>query len=266
MQWPIPQFPTNAAVGSNVSVNATSANSKGAWTTLVTGLSASASWINLGPEPLSTTTGDRAILFDLAIGASGSETIVAADLLFGFRAYRSLLLPLHLPAGATLRGRISCALSGFNGLFTRTTAFYGEPEAGLSTPSRITTYGAVPASSSGTAVTPGASTNTMGSYTELTSATTAPIHALMVLVQSSTTTIASAREYLIDIAVGASGSETVIVPTFQVGYTDPFIYTRSPEFMPLSMCLPAGVRLSARCSANVSSMSAIEVAVYGFTY
>lgn len=272
MQWPIPPFPTkatalNAPNSEDVLESSSTANTKGSWVTLGTTLTSAASWINLACGPISSTTGDRSILLDLAIGGAGSETIVLSNLVMGFRNYHNHLIPLHLPAGATLRGRISCGLSGSNFVFTRTTAYHGEPDSGLTVPGRITTYGAVPASSSGTTVTPSGTSNVMGSWAELTSSTTAPIHALMVAVQSSSTTIPSFREYLIDIGVGPSGQETVIVPHWKVAFNSPYVFPQSPELCPLSVSLPAGVRLSARCLVvGSTNTTAVEAAVYGLTY
>lgn len=265
MQWPIPQFPTKAVVGSAQTLTMSgTANTKGPYTTLLTGTTAAAAWINLSLGLFPSTTADRSILFDLAIGGSGSETIVAPDLLLGFQAPRSVLIPLHLPAGATLRGRYACSDTSF--LFpVRATAYCGEPDSGLSVPSRIAAYGVASASSGGTTVTPPGSSNTKGSWAQLTATTTAPIHALMVMAQSSSTTILT-FDYLIDIGVGGSGSETVIVPNVVVSQADPYVYPASPTLVPLSMCIPAGVRLSARCSIPSSSTWPIEVAVYGVTY
>ncbi|WP_101791010.1 hypothetical protein [Nonomuraea indica] len=267
MQWPIPPFPVKAVVGTETSVSANSANTKGNWITLLTlPAGAAASWLSLGTLQISQA-GDRAGLMDIAIGGAGSETIVAADLVVGYRDHSATLFPLHIPAGATIRARLATALSSMN-IWTTATAYCGEPESGLTTPGRITTYGTVPATSSGTHVTPSGSMNVKGSWAELAAATTSPIHALMVLVQSSTSAPSSAR-YAIDIGIGGAGSETVIVPDHHVRTQNSpaYVYPQSPQFVPLSMCIPAGVRLAARCAVTSGSVTTpIEVAVYGFTY
>ncbi|MGP3914322.1 hypothetical protein [Nonomuraea sp. 10N515B] len=266
MQWPIPPFPTRASVGGEVNVQTgATANTKGSWITLISGIPAPGAWINLATDRF-TTAGDRAILVDIGIGDAGSETVIAPDLIMGNRDYRGTLFPLHIPAGATVRARASAQLTS-QFVRIRTHILHGEPDCGLSVPGRVTPYGTVPASSGGINVTPSGTSNVKGSYTELTAATTAPIHALMVLVQGISSLLPN-MEYLIDIAVGPAGSETVVIPDFAVwSRDDEIMHPRSPEFWPLSVCLPAGVRLAARCLAvNNTSTTAIEVAVYGFTY
>lgn len=266
MQWPIPPFPTQVAVGNDLAISPGSTiNTKSTWTTIISGLPAAGGWISLGTDRM-IDPGDRAALLDIGIGTAGSETIVVPDLLFGGRPYRPTLFPLHIPAGATVRARAQSAIS-FAFIRLRTHVFYGEPDCGLSVPGGITAYGTVTATSGGTHVTPSGTANVKGSYAQLTAATTAPIHALMVMVQGSSSTLTN-MEYLIDVAVGGSGSETVILPDFAVRtQDDETIFPRSPEFWPMSMCLPAGVRLAARCLAvNTTTATPIEVAVYGFTY
>lgn len=266
MQWPIPPFPTRVSVADSVAITTgATANTKGAWSTLISGIATPGAWISLGVDRFSTV-GDRAALVDIGIGGAGSETVVAPNLVMGYRFYRNTLFPLHIPAGATVRARASSPLTS-DFVRIRTHVFHGEPDGGLSVPGRITAYGVVTASSGGTLVSPSASSNVKGSYTQLTAATTAPINALMVMVQGSSSTL-SEIEYLIDIAVGASGSETIIMPDFTARtMSDEYVYTRTSEFLPMSLSLPAGVRLSARCLAmNTASAAAVEVACYGFSY
>lgn len=266
MQWPIPQFPTKHLVGAGIGVSASAANTKGSYATLLSGLPAAASWLNLSTNMI-TSSGDRGALIDIAIGGAGSETIVAANLIGGYRSHRGTLFPLHIPAGSTVRARIATPLS-FMLITMAATAYIGEPDSGLTVPGRITTYGADTANSGGTSVTPSGTQNVKGSYAQLTAATTAPIHAMMVLVQASTSPPATGQ-YAIDIAVGASSSESVALPDHYVYVENSpaYVYPQSPEFCPLSVCIPAGVRLSARCMVTSGSVSTpVEVAVYGFTY
>ncbi|GAA2990676.1 hypothetical protein GCM10017559_08410 [Streptosporangium longisporum] len=267
MQWPIPPFPTRVVAGTQVNLASSgSANTKGSYLTLLSGLSAPVGWINLGLFSSNLSAGDRAMIMDLAIGGAGSETIVAADIVCGSRLNASICFPLHVPAGATLRARIATTATS-QVIPTAATGFMAEPESGISTPGRITSYGTVPASSSGTAVTPSGTANVKGSYVQLTASTARPIHALMVMVQGSTNTHLAAS-YAVDIAVGGSGSETVIIPDHSVAAdTNEYLQPMSPDFYPLSLSIPAGVRLAARCAVTTGSVTTpVEVAVYGFTY
>ncbi|MER7131239.1 hypothetical protein [Streptosporangium saharense] len=124
----------------------------------------------------------------------------------------------------------------------------------------------MPATSGGTIITPPSTADTKSSWVQLADATTAPIHALMVLAQGTSSDM-SGSFYKLDIAVGAAGAETVVISDhmFEISSSEEMrAYT--PEFYPLSFNIPSGVRLAARCSALTASSSAVEVAVYGFTY
>lgn len=265
MQWPIPSFPTKVVTGfGNVSVSA--ANTKGSWVTILTAPTDQAgSWLSLGAT-VSSGSGDKAALLDLGVGAPGSETIIAADLVWGHRDSQDTLFPLYVPAGANLRARFASPLS-FMILELTGHLFVGEPDSGVTTPGRITGYGTIPASSAGTNVTPSGTINVKGSWAQLTASTAAPIHALMVLVQSSSAT-PSAGRYIIDIGVGASGQETIIVPNHTLRVeTTPFVRAVTSPFLPMSLGIPVGTRLAARCAVTSGSITTpIEVAVYGFTY
>lgn len=275
MQWPVPQWPTRHVYnprsgGGNgfVTLSAVNpANTKGSYTTLVSGTIYAGTWIYLNTAATISSGTDTSAVLDIAFGTAGNETVVLADLLFGFRRSGGLLLPLYVPAGATVRGRIASnrGAIGYSGFSLD--VYGGEPDSGLTAPGRISTYGVTAASSSGTAVTPNATANVKGSYAQLTAATTAPIHAVVVMVQGSSATMANFPVYNIDIAVGGSGSETPVIHDYPAeGNANEEVVPYAPAFLPLSLNIPSGVRLSARCSANAASSAAIEVAVYGFTY
>lgn len=276
MQWPIPQWPTRhvynprASGGLGMTSLSTSgtAHTKGAWATLVPGgtTTQATSWVYLNARTAANTT-DTSTIMDIAVGGAGSETIVLADLLLGFRPSGGLLFPLHIPAGATVRARLASIRTSISSAAYSLDLYGGEPDSGLSAPGKITGYGVIPASSAGTTVTPNATIDVKGSYAQLVAATTAPIHGLLVLVQGSSAALATNNTYNIDIAVGGAGSETIVVADHLVevnALEEMRAYTH--EFIPRSLSIPSGVRLSARCSSTVSSSAAIEVAVYGFTY
>jgi hypothetical protein len=266
MQWPIPPFPTKIVTGSAVTLTSAAAtNSKGAWSTLLSGLSAPAAWVCVG-TPHNLFAGFHGFLLDLAVGESGSETIVAPNLMIGYRGWRGTAFPLHIPAGATLRGRVSCQSSSQT-TTVQIGAYLAEPDSGLSVPGRITPYGPTAFSTGGVDVTPSGTANVKGSWAQLTASTTSPIHALMVLTQG-TTNNQSVIDYRIDIGVGGSGSETVIIPDHSVMIDSAELaWPYTPEFYPLSLSIPAGVRLAARCSSKSNTLTTpIGVGLYGFTF
>lgn len=275
MQWPLAYLPTKQintprTTGGPGYVNLTASgtqHTKGSYATLLTVGSPAGAWVSVQPNASTVNATDTATLLDLAVGGAGSETIIFPNMIIGFRSRddRGIDFPLYLPAGATLRGRIqSITASKIVGMCVD--VWGGEPSPGLSVPTKVTAYGVDTANSGGTQLTPNATAGTKGSYAELTSSTAAPIHGLLVLAQGSTSTQTSSA-YSVDIAVGGSGSETIIVPDWlsRVDSNEAW-HAYSPPFVPMSMEIPAGTRIAARAAADTNSTQALEVAVYGLTY
>ena len=113
---------------------------------------------------------------------------------------------------------------------------------------RSTTVGQVSASTSGTVLTSSASANAKGSYSQITSAT--PFHAAGIMVHVVKVTN-NTSDYLIDLAVGGSGSEQVIINNLLHA---PVGFPGSTYFFPIS--IPSGTRLSARLQGTAASRQA----------
>ncbi|MGE5768337.1 MAG: hypothetical protein ACM35H_14205 [Bacteroidota bacterium] len=102
-------------------------------------------------------------------------------------------------------------------------------------------------------LTANAAANTMGSYTELIASV--PFDACGILLDVNLG--AQSRGYLMDIAIGAAGSEVVVVPTFPWGT---FRSTGNPDqtiFIPLK--IRAGSRVAARIQSTTGA-SVLQVA------
>lgn len=123
---------------------------------------------------------------------------------------------------------------------------------------RAETFGAVTASTRGTVVTANATANTKGTtYTELVAST--PIETNQLIIEL----IAFANvDFLVDIAIGASSAEQVIVAnlTCSAGSGAQL----APTVYSFPITIPSGARLSARCQATTGS-SGIRVLLVGLT-
>ena len=259
MQWPLPQFPTRMDV-EYASLFTGSPNVKGSWETISFSIPFEVGWVSVNtPNVIAAASTDTRVCLDLAVGS----TVVLENLLLGHRLQRPTCFPLRLPADATLRGRVSGAQSA--ALVNVQVALYGgEPDSGLAAPSRITTYGA--SASGGTPFSVGV--GNQSGWIQLTSSTTSPIHALMVAVQGPSGTGMSTSEFSLDIAVGPSGSERLILRDllFRTDSGRGAVFPASPDFHPLSTTIPAGSRLAARATWWAEGSAAGQVAVYGSTY
>ena len=107
-----------------------------------------------------------------------------------------------------------------------------------------------------TGLTPSSTANTKGSYSQLVTSTTYDIDFLEIVLCADYT---AACGILVDIAIGSSGNETVIVSNLDVSLGNSNVVTQTYAF-PIS--IPAGTRISARVQSSVGSISTNLVGVY----
>ncbi len=110
-----------------------------------------------------------------------------------------------------------------------------------------------------TAITASASANAKGSYTQLVASLSGSVNGFFVIVSAVTT---SNRSYLLDIATGGAGSETVIVANLPVQIGGDYHGGNFVVFVPLP--ISSGTRVAARCQSSTGSsqifMSLLTVA------
>lgn len=202
----------------------------------------------------------------IAIGGAGSEKDIIPDLTLtapssGY-ATENYLFPVGIPAGT----RIAAAgytIGGTDSIYVQVILFDGA-FANLEGVAGVDSIGW--ASGKGTSVTTGAA-NTKGSYAQLSASTSRDYIGFIIgfddgdAAFTSTTTTA-----VFDIAIGAGGSEQIIVPnylaglvqsgssagTFMAGDPSPFI----------AIPIPAGTRVAVRAQA-IAATQTFGVTLYG---
>lgn len=241
---------------------------KGAWVQIVASLTQDTSWMLFYIETENSPGSAYAV--DIGIGGSGSEIAIVNNLFFnevvgGGRRY---MFPLTIPAGTRVAARAAgnSASSNVSVCFTVFSDSYQSAGCG----SAIDTYGFNSATIQGVAIDPGATANTKGAYSQIVSATTADTAGIFVNfdTQNNTTGSTNSSTQLIDIAVGASGSEIVIVPntllsSFQSTGGESIQMSGYLPYMPIQ--IPAGSRLAVRsqCSTNVSPDRLFGCTIWG---
>lgn len=239
-----------------------STNTKGAYVELIssTSFEANGLFITLRRGNLN---GDA--LIDIAIGGSGSEQVVVPNIGFACQVLRygtSFFIPFYIPAGSRISARVQ-ATTG-----SATVGIQVVPIGGslINQPgfSRAINYGATTADSGGTQVDPGGTINTKGSYSEITSATTAPIRYLVVAVTNQNNGTGTTAAWLFDIAIGGSGSEVVIVPDL-MEVLDSNLDTLTPCHYCFPVNIPVGSRIAirAQCSINDATDRLIDFNLIG---
>lgn len=243
-------------------VTSGAANTKGSYTQLIASTAADAVAIYAIFDTFNSSTSDEA-LFDFAVGASGSEVPFLNNVPWGAaQAPGGVLYPCTIPAGSRLSVRFQSAAAAttypvyatlFDGDLTTSDGAAGADGIGFS----LTT-------SLGTLITASATANSKGSYAQLIASTTRDYAGFYVHGESDNTQVTSVALFMVDVAIGASGSEVVIVPNIQM-IADPAvgeIATPLSPFFPIP--IPAGTRVAMRCQSSVASktFSGAIVGVY----
>jgi hypothetical protein len=250
-----------SSTGTTVTADGT-AHTKGAYAELVaaTPFAVRGFLVMLGPGG-----DDRDYLIDIAIGAAASERDVVANLVFaggssGVAGVSSSFFPLALPQGVRLSARCQSTVGGAT--VPVAVLLVGETVAGFDALYTCTTYGAAAGDSGGVSVDAGASANTKGNYSEIAAATGAQIRWLGIGICNAGTAARATGTWLLDIAVGAGGSERVIIPDLMlhsITTSDVMI----PQFVGVPVDIPAGTRIAARVAFSALTNRTFDVVLYG---
>ncbi len=243
-----------------------STNVKGSWTQLIASTSQELEGFFLVAQRHGSSNADY--LIDLGIGAGGSEQVIVSNLLTtngsgGVAHGPYALFPFPIPSGSRIAGRCQANIASAQ---IRISVHGWSPLPLLAASvGRGTTYGAATADSGGTSIDPGGSANTKGSWTEITSSTSAIHTGLLAAFGSQANATRTSCTWLFDIGIGAGGSEQIIIPDVlvQCQATDD---TPSPNYTPLlPVQLAAGTRLAVRaaCSITDATDRLLDVVLYG---
>jgi hypothetical protein len=240
------------------------ANTKGAWVELVAATSYEATGLTLYP---SAGAGVGDFLLDVAIGAAGAEQLIVEHLLYNrsslaFTAVMSRL-PIVIPKGVRLAARVQCSSAG--GGITLRGQLHIPGVNSLDGYSRAEGIGVNTADSGGTTIDGGTTVHTKAAYAQLIAATAHTYRCLYVLVGNQAQTARVAAFFLVDIAIGAPGAETIIIPN--VGVATNASEQVIPQIIgPFFVTVPAGTRMAARCQCSGTTDTTqrdIDVALLG---
>ncbi len=221
----------------------------GTYVQLIAATAQDSTWITIF---LNSVAG-AAFYIDIGAGAGGSETAICNNITFrgsssGVQSYYSF--PLSIPAGTRIAARATC---GFNAQVCAIGVILHD--GAMTSPEGAAGFDGVgvvvSAAEAGPAVTPG--TNVMGNYAQIIASTARDYKGIVPIVGTGLAN----TPYLLDIAIGAGGSEKVIIPSvFCFRVTGDCLL---PTFW---VPIPAGSRLAARASAGAGTTN-INVALGG---
>lgn len=254
-------FFATPSIGTVSLVHSGTAHTKGSWTEIIASTSRHANRLLVVNGFASLF---RDMLIDIGVGGSGSETTIIENLpLSEFTTINMTMFdfPVSLPSGTRLVARQQAtSTSG-----VARCALYPYYSTMVFGARKVRTYGADTGNSCGTVVDTSGTGGTKGSWVEISSSTSAHHHMWWVSFVGKGESRLSLR-FQIDIGVGGSGSESVILPdltTATYSANDRFnVNTYGPFFIPV----PSGTRLSARAANNINASGtarAAEIMLFG---
>jgi hypothetical protein len=195
-------------------------------------------------------------LFDIAIGAAGSEVVIVPNFSDSYglsaRTRRSIFIPVSIPKGTRVALRTQCSSGGAALSFKMRAHAAGFNGVGVV--SQWFAWGADTSNSRpGPSVTAGGSANTKGSWVQLVAATEITTKWLAVAMSIA----ASPRDFSTDIGIGAGGSEVVLIPSISFAGED-----LGQILGPFPVTIPKGTRIAARTQCEIAS-SALQVGCWG---
>jgi hypothetical protein len=262
---------TNAAatLGTAITSSATP-NTKGAYTQLIASTPFDTCWVEF--SIFCDLNGYSLVNsgVDIAIGGAGSEQVVISNILTGPPYNQNQIVrvafPLVILQGTRISARSQSSSASFPQNFVQIKLFDGgfSQVEGFS---GVDDIGFVSATSYGTLLTPNATANVMGSYAQLTASTARDYAGIFAVFDNGQQNVGNPCDFLIDVAIGAGGSEQIILPFTShilgtyIGNYNAIPLASNTSFCPISV--PVGTRIAARCQSVRAAIGGPGIAVYG---
>lgn len=207
---------------------------------------------------LNQATSQRHSLYDLAIGAAGAEQILLPNVACcgGVAGSSNFAMghqfTLGLPISANTRVALRCQDSTGGGFVQLHVAIGATNRPASRVVRRAETVGVSTTTSQPTTVDPGGTANAKGAYVQLTAAASFTYTEGLVLVTSLANTAPLTANFAWDLAIGAAGSEQIVVPDrTMVSEVTADNFTPGVTHLP-SLAIPTGVRVSARAASSTN--------------
>lgn len=268
--YTIDSDPTGGA-GTTLTSSA-SANTYGSWTAIgpASGFAYAVEWIQVELNTAFTAATTRNHYVDIGFGTDTSNVTVIVEKLCGSGATTNsghmYFFPLAIPADVKLYARTQGTV-GSSTIKINITAMGGNQNRGtMPTISRIVAIGSTTASTSGTAITMGAS-GAEGGWTQIVASSAEDYAGFMVAGPFYVdTNMTAGPSYVFDVGVGASGQERTVGENL----TKATIFSASEDWvgwhLPTFTGIKAGTRICIRGSCSGTSESTISAHLLCFTH
>ena len=244
-----------------VTVTTGSANTKGSYTQII---SSTERETNLAIISITSSTVNRTILADIAIGAASSEVVIIPNLRYSSRnILQKYVIPINIPKGVRVSARAQDLVGSIEAYISvHLVSFSNSGSSGFSHCDHL---GVNTSDSGATQIDAGGTAYTYGSYAEIISSTARDYKAILPVITGADTAQTVDR-FRVNVAIGASSSEQIIMP-------DLWAKTHNSEIEPSrfpypAFCnIPAGTRLSANCMStnNASGNRELDISLLVFS-
>ena len=255
--------------GGTALTNPTVINTKGAWKQIGANTNYDSTAIQLYALYTSGTSGaqDYAGQLDIGIGPSGSQQVVISNVNFcsgnstsaaSAFDFTNVFLPLSIPANNAIWARWSANYATPSGAMYVKCATYDSQYAGAPTITKYDDYGTI-STGRGSVIVGGS--GAMGSWSQLGSSNTSADYFGFWLRLDQALVSGSGQDewFVLNIGVGSSGSQQIIVPNW-VTTTQQYTTLSSPYF---ETYIPANTAIWAQAAALNGSSSNCGITLYG---
>lgn len=254
------------ATGTNVAGPNGAANTKGSYTELVSSMGTTTNRIVVTVRTVAPSDMLQ-VLIDFATGSAGAEVVKIPNLGIDnaeCEGTGSITIPWEVRSGSRVAARIQSNSAVIETVNMSLTACAGGGMRGMTS---LVNYGANTSDSGGQQVDPGGTTNTKGSYAQVTASTSALMQWAMLDVTSGGDSTPLSVGWCVDVATGAGGAETVLWSDVRCGRRDvqTSAFNYAGRLQGALTYIPASTRIAARASASQNDASArkIDVLILG---
>lgn len=253
---------TTTSLGTVITASG-STNTKGSYTQLISSTVGDTAAIYVAMTNVSSS--GVAIAMDIAVGAAASEQVIIPNILSSTNNSFSfgMMFPVQIPSGTRISARIQATTA--SDTIRASVTLFADAAIGRSG-SVIDILGFTAATTIGTSVDPGGTANTKGAYSQIIASTAVDYSGFCFCLSTLSRTSAGTNSNMaLDVAVGAGGSEIIIVPDYQFvtqGTGNAVIPIPSPWY---EMEIKLGTRIAVRsqCSINTAASRTFGFVMYG---
>lgn len=244
---------SDADTANSRGVRITTANdAKGSWVEAIASTSVTGEWLMVWALRNVAGPANEDFLFDIGVGAAGSEVVVVPDFSAAVRGSAHmtspLMLPLRIPRGSrvAVRGQNSGTVTRDFDMHVQVIGGGFKQAPGFT---RCENFGADTTDTGGVSVDPGGTAHTKGAWSQLVASTPFNVHWATLCLGNQLNSARSLADWLVDIGVGGAGSEGVIVPNLPIA-SEASQQVR-PTFTTFPVAIPAGSRVVVRAQCSI---------------